>query len=97
MEEDKKVIQIQTIVKRNDEKLSKLQADGSKKFLSKRLMKKLDKIKSNSKLTEQEKKVLLDEAIENNEEKSELKRKKLEDVKDSKNFVLGEKEHLMDN
>ena len=97
MDEDKKVIQIQTIVKRNDEKLSKLQADGSKKFLSKRLKKKLDKIKSNSKLTEQEKKVLLDEAIENNEEKSELKRKKLEDVKDSKNFVLGEKEHLMDN
>ena len=39
MEEDKKVIQIQTIVKRNDEKLSKLQADGSKKFLSKRLKK----------------------------------------------------------
>ena len=72
-------------------------ADGSKKFLSKRLKKKLDKIKGNSKLTEQEKKVLCDEVIENNEEKSELKRKKLEDVKDSKNFVLGEKEHLMDN
>lgn len=40
---------------------------------------------------------MYDQAIENNEEKSELKRKKGEDVKDSKNFVLGEKEHLMDN
>jgi hypothetical protein len=40
---------------------------------------------------------LCDQALESNEEKQELKRKKLEDVKDSKNFVLGEKEHLMDN
>lgn len=57
-EEDARMIKMQTLVKQNDEKLQ--EKKEAKQFVSKRLKKRLDKIKADPKLSEAEKSVLCD-------------------------------------
>lgn len=63
----------------------------TKQFLSKRLKKRLDKIKGDKSLAQSDKDRMCAEIIANNKDKSENKRKKLDEIKDSKNFIAGEK------
>jgi len=83
------MIKMQSSIKKNDQKLS--EPKEQKQFISKRLKKRLDKIKSDKSLTPEDKARLCAEIMTNNQEQSSLKRRKYDDLKDAKNFVAAEK------